>query len=188
MSHSQASHLPPPSTPADSLLLAASQQVYNNVLLNAAAAAATTPPALAGVASAQLSPHHTATNPSSPYHSSQMRSAIGDLVVSTSGGISPTACIMETPVSLSGNPHLAAAAAAVSASPAAATLAAISSKMVSSAPVVANGLPRQNNTQLTQRNLQAIIEAIRHIEGGNMATRVAATSSPSPHSTDLLVR
>jgi hypothetical protein len=203
----QPSHLPPSATSTDSLLLAASQQVYNNVLFNAAAAVATTPPALVNVTTAQLSPHqhqhhqhqhqHTniITNPSSPYHTSHIHpTTIGDLVISTSsGGISPSTGIIETPISLNASQQQLAAAVSV-ASPA--TLAAITTNPIAVAAAAAAAaaavnadptLPQQN-AQLTQRNLQAIIEAIRHIEGGNMVNRVAATSSPSPHSTDLLVR
>uniref|UniRef100_A0A914ZDQ8 BHLH domain-containing protein n=1 Tax=Panagrolaimus superbus TaxID=310955 RepID=A0A914ZDQ8_9BILA len=197
----QSSHLSQSAASTDSLLLAASQQVYNNVLFNAAAAVATTPPALTNVTTSQLSPHHqhhhlqqphhhhanVITHPSSPYHTSQIHpTTLGDLVVSTtSGGLSPPSCIIETPVSLNGN-HLAAAVSMASPT----TLAAITTNPIAAAAAAAaaaNSLPRQN-AQLTQRNLQAIIEAIRHIEGNNMANRVAATSSPSPHSTDLLVR
>lgn len=157
--------LAPTTNHADSLLLAASQQVYNNVLFNAAVAA-TTPTSLSTVTSAQLSPHRqpVVTNPSSPYHQPQIRSTIGDL--STSSGISSPVCLMDTPSTFAlpnanGN----------------------SGVLQSTLQDAAN-----NPQQFSQRNLQAIIEAIRHIEGGNMATRVAATSSPSPHSADLLVR
>ncbi|KAE9556013.1 hypothetical protein FO519_000759 [Halicephalobus sp. NKZ332] len=163
-SHTPQMHTP--STPADTLLLAASQQVYNNVLLNAAAAAAaTSSPSLSTVTSAQLSPHHQSvtTNPSSPFHQPQIRSTIGDLVVSTSSGISSPACIID------GNSSV---------------LNSIAGKTVS----IQGQDQGANSQQFNQRNLQAIIEAIRHIEGGNMASRVAASSSPSPHSTDLLVR
>uniref|UniRef100_A0AC35GGQ8 Uncharacterized protein n=1 Tax=Panagrolaimus sp. PS1159 TaxID=55785 RepID=A0AC35GGQ8_9BILA len=134
------------------------------------------------------------TNPSSPYHTSHIHpTTIGDLVISTSsGGISPSTGIIETPISLNASHQQLAAAVSV-ASPA--TLAAITTNPIAVAAAAAAAaavnadptLPQQN-AQLTQRNLQAIIEAIRHIEGGNMANRVAATSSPSPHSTDLLVR
>uniref|UniRef100_A0AC34PUI1 BHLH domain-containing protein n=1 Tax=Panagrolaimus sp. JU765 TaxID=591449 RepID=A0AC34PUI1_9BILA len=155
--------LAPTTNHADSLLLAASQQVYNNVLFNAAVAA-TTPTSLSTVTSAQLSPHRqpVVTNPSSPYHQPQIRSTIGDL--STSSGISSPVCLMDTPSTFAlpnanGN----------------------SGVLQSTLQDAAN-----NPQQFSQRNLQAIIEAIRHIEGGNMATRVAATSSPSPHSADLL--
>jgi len=154
-----------PSTPADTLLLAASQQVYNNVLLNAAAAAvATSPQSLSTVTSTQISPHHqnVTTNPSSPFHQPQIRSTIGDLV-STSSGISSPACIMDNNSSV---------------------LNSISGKTTT----IQSQDQGNNSNQFSQRNLQAIIEAIRHIEGGNMASRVAATSSPSPHSADLLVR
>lgn len=143
-------------TPTENLLLAS----YNNALLNAAAAAATTPP---GLATAQLSPHHqtVATNPSSPFHQPQIRSTIGDLVVSTSSGISSTSCIMDSNVSAFSTPN------------------SIANKAVSTIQNVRDP-SGQSQQQFTQRNLQAIIEAIRHIEGGNMASRVAASSSPSP--------
>lgn len=159
-----------PTTPqiapqTDNLLLAASH--YNNVLLNAAAAVATTPP---GLNTAQLSPHHqtVATNPSSPFHQPQIRSTIGDLVVSTSSGINSTSCIMDSNISAFSTPNN------------------IANKAVTTIQNIRDP-PGQPQHQFSQRNLQAIIEAIRHIEGGNMA-RVAASSSPSPHSTDLLVR
>lgn len=47
--------------------------------------------------------------------------------------------------------------------------------------------PTSTSTTLAQRNLQAILEAIRHIEGG-VATRTAANASPACSSADLMVR
>jgi hypothetical protein len=59
-----------------------------------------------------------------------------------------------------------------------------SRSVFSVAPTAATVSNGELTASIAQRNLQAIIDAIRHIEGGVMAAR----SSSSPHPTDVMVR
>uniref|UniRef100_A0A7E4WEB6 BHLH domain-containing protein n=1 Tax=Panagrellus redivivus TaxID=6233 RepID=A0A7E4WEB6_PANRE len=180
--------MPPPPPSTDSLLLAASQQVYNSAFYNAAAAASaavatTTPPSLANVTPSQLSPHHQSvvTNPSSPFHQPQMRPTLGDLVVSSSSGMPTSAAnsfFDATSIPSLNNSCMPSQGQHHS------TFTGLSPKGLPSVTPPTSLNARQQN----QRNLQAIFEAIRHIEGNSMSHVGATSSPPPPHSADLLVR